>query len=304
MTKKITALVLAMLLIVSSFAGCSLIGGEKEIRVGTSDIYITIPASYEKGPMSIEDTDEGQVAYYKSDKDLIDFDLYHWAKATDENLASAVAEETENEIKSGKFGEADFLYYNDVEEADGESYPTTTYVTENGDYFVEFVFWADGADAMSKIEKMMNTVKVKKSTPKTGENLIQLGTSDLYVTTPVAFTKGEMTREDTDLCQVAYYLYDDASVDFDVYYWAKGDGETLESTAALEEEEFSVKCADREINGIKTKYYNATEEIDGETYTTTTYIIDDGDYLAELVFWLDGDKPEDTVESIISSLTK
>ena len=304
MTKKLTALILAMLLVVSCISGCSE-ATTKEIQVGTSGVYITVPASYEKGAMSAADTDEGQVAYYASNKDLIDFDLYYWAKATGETLESAVAEETENEIQSGKFGGIDFLYYNDVEEADGNSYPTTTYVMEKGDYFVEFVFWADGADAMAKIEKIMNTVKVKDDAGKTGENLIRIGTSDLYFTTHKAYAKGEITREDTDLCQVAYYASDDSLVDFDLYYWAKGDGETLESTAASESEEFNAEIFDREINGIKTKFYTAAaEESEDGIFSTITYIIDDGDYLAEVVFWLDGEAPEDEVETIISTLTK
>ena len=114
-----------------------------------------------------------------------------------------------------------------------------------------------------------------------------------------------MTREDTDLCQVAYYASDDCLVDFDLYYWAKGDGETLESTAALEADEFDAEIFDREINGIQTKFYTAASEesADGE-FATITYIIDDGDYLAEVVFWLDGDAPDDVVETIISTLTK
>lgn len=277
----------------------------QEIRVGTSNVYFTAPASYQKGPMSIEDTDEGQVAYYKSNEDLLDFDLYHWAKATDETIESAVAEETDSDAQPAKYNNIDFLWYDDVEESDGQSYATKTYITEDSDYFVEFVFWADGESADKKIDDIMNTVTIKKDNGKTGEGIIRIGTSDLYLSSDKGYEKSEMTREDTDLCQVAYYKSANSLVDFDLYYWAKGDGETLESTAAAEGEEFKAEIKDRVINGIDTKYYNAkAEESEDGSFPTLTYIIDDGDYLAEVVFWLDGETAQADAEAIISTLTR
>ena len=275
----------------------------QEIQVGTSNVYFTAPADYQKGEMTQEDTEEGMVAYYFSENDLMDFDLYYWAKATDETLESAIAEETEGEVATVEFNGINFVSYNDTEDSVDGTFPTVTYIMEDGDYFVEFVFWLDGDDAEAKVNDIMNTVELREAEDTAAENQIRLGTSDLYITVDKAFTKGEMIREDTDLCMVAYYKSEETLLDFDVYYWAKGTDETLESTAALEQEEFQAEIVDREINGIATKYYNAEaeESVDG-TFPTLTYIIDDGDYLAEIVFWLDGDNAAEEAEAIISTL--
>ncbi len=292
------------LLCISLLTAC----GKKtqELRVGTSNVYITVPAEYEKGDMTIDDTNYGMVAYYKSANDLMDFDLYYWAKATGETLEDAVAEETTNEVKTTTVNGIDLFYYNDIEDSIDGTFPTITYIMEDGDYFVELVFYVDGENAEQKIADIVNTITIKEdTTAKTGENLIRLGTSDLYITTDNAFEKGEITREDTDLCMVAYYKSEATLLDFDVYYWAKGTGETLESTAALEEAEFDAEINSRDINGIATKYYNAqSEESADGAFPTLTYIIDDGDYLAEIVFWLDGEGTAEEAEAIISTLSK
>ena len=301
--KRIFAIALALVLALASFA--ALAEGTQEIRIGTSNFYFTAPADYVKGEMSAEDTNLGQVAYYFTENSLVDFDLYYWAKATDETLESAIAEETEGEIASAEFGGVAFLYYYTEEEADGETFKTVTYMAEDGEYFVELVFWLDGEDAEAKVGEMMNTIAVKEDTDaKTGEGLIRLGTSDLYVTAAKAYEKGEMLRADTDECQVAYFCSEETTLDFDVYYWAKGTEESLESNAAEEAAAFETEAADREINGIATKYYYAEEQVEGEetSYRTLTYIIDDGEYLAEIVFWLDGETAEAEAEAIISSL--
>ncbi len=309
MKQRTVVLLLVFALCISLFAGCAQNGkaqDTKEIRVGTSNVYITAPADYEKGEMTIDETNYGMVAYYKSANDLMDFDLYYWAKATGETLESAAAEETTSEIKTTTINGIDFRYYNDIEDSVDGTFPTVTYIMEDGDYFVEFVFYIDGENAEKKIADIINSVTLKEDkNAKTGENLIRLGTSDLYITTEQAFEKGEITREDTDLCMVAYYKSQDTLLDFDVYYWAKGDGETLESTAALEQEEFGAEIFDRDINGIATKYYNVESEdsVDG-AFPTLTYIIDDGDYLAEIVFWLDGEAAAEEAEAIISTLSK
>ena len=64
--------------------------------------------------------------------------------------------------------------------------------------------------------------------------IIELGTSGLTMSIPAGYAAGEITAEDTDENQVAYYASEDSQVDFDVYQWAKADGETLEAAAAEE----------------------------------------------------------------------
>lgn len=275
----------------------------QEIRIGTSNVCITVPADYQKGEMAIDETNYGMVAYYYSESDLLDFDLYYWAKATGETLEAAVAEETENEYTTVEFGGVTFVCYDDVEEDAEESYATRTYIAEDGEYFVEIVFWMDGEGAEEKVTAIMDTVAIKENAGKTGEGLIRLGTSDLYITA-AGYEKGEITREDTDEAMVAYYFNENSLVDFDIYYWAKATDETLESNAAAEQEEYGAEILDREINGIAAKYYfaEAEESVDG-SFPTATYIIEDGEYLVEIVFWMDGETAADEVEAIISTLS-
>ena len=39
-------------------------------------------------------------------------------------------------------------------------------------------------------------------------------------------------------------------------------------------------------------------------YNTVTYMMEDGDYIVELVFWLDGDDAQAQVDTILATLSK
>ena len=132
--------------------------------------------------------------------------------------------------------------------------------------------------------------------------VIELGKSGLTITVEKTYVEGEITTEDTDEGQVAYYRSEDSLVDFDVYEWAKADGETLEAAAAEEAAEYEAEARLIEINGFNAALYNAVEENGGVEYTTATYIIDNGDEFVEIVFWLDGETAEAEVEAILSTL--
>ena len=133
---------------------------------------------------------------------------------------------------------------------------------------------------------------------------IALGTSDLSIITEKKFEKGEMSAEDTDENQVAYYKSAETLVDFDVYQWAKSNGETLKTAIAEEAKKFSATPEEKTINGLSVASYKAKEESDGKQYDTVTYMIDDGDYFVELVFWLDGDNAQAEVDAIMATLSK
>ena len=141
-----------------------------------------------------------------------------------------------------------------------------------------------------------------KQTAKT--QTIELGTSGLTMVIPASYAKGEISAEDTDESQVAYYVSEESKVDFDVYQWAKAEGETLESVAAEEAAEYESAAVATEFNGVPCMYYEAVEESDGVEYKTVTYIAEDGNDFVEIVFWLDGDDAQEIVNSIINTLTK
>ena len=64
-----------------------------------------------------------------------------------------------------------------------------------------------------------------------------------------------ITAEDTDDTQVAYYASEDSLVDFDVYQWAKAEGETLETAASEEAKEFEAEAEVAEFGGVPCIYY-------------------------------------------------
>lgn len=138
-----------------------------------------------------------------------------------------------------------------------------------------------------------------------GGQEIRLGTTHFSLKVQKLFQKGEITKEDTDINQVAYYYSDETLVDFDVYQWAKASGETLMDAAQEEVLEFdNADIHEKQINGIDLVYYYAKEDYEGSQYNTVTYIAEDGDYFIEIVFWLDGDDAEIEADEILNSLHK
>lgn len=303
--KKI-ALFLAAALLLSMVTVCFADAELQTIRLGTSNVTMSVPVDYAKGEMTSEDTDEGMVAYYASESSGVDFDVYHWALASDETLEDAAKEEAaeyETEAAAVELNGIAAWCYTAEEESEGETYATATYMIEDNGYIVELVFWLDGENAQTEVDAMLATLTV--GTPKEApEGAILLGTSDLFVKPEHSFVAGEMTREDTSEVQVGYFCSEETSLDFDVYHWAKASGETLENAAAAEAAEYEAELKETEINGMKVFCYTASEESDGETYETVTYMVEDGDYLVEIVFWLDGEAVAAEAEAIMATLSR
>lgn len=161
--KKIVslALVLTMVCCLLTASGCSMSKGQ-EIQLGTSHLSLKVNKLFVKGEITKEDTDINQVAYYKSEETLVDFDVYQWAKASGETLMDAVNEEVVEfdnaEIHETTVNKIDLVYYYAVEEFEGESYKTVTYIAEDGDNFVELVFWYDGDDAQAVIDEIVGSL--------------------------------------------------------------------------------------------------------------------------------------------------
>ena len=306
--KKNLSILAAAVVLTCAVSTCAFADETQTIELGSSGLTMTVPAGYAPGEITSEDTDESQVAYYASEESLVDFDIYQWAIAEGETLESAAAEEAalfEAEAAAVEFNGVAGMYYEAVEESEGVEYPTTTYIFENGDFFAEVVFWMDGDNAAAEVEAMVSTITAVASAEITEEGTeIVLGTSSLKITTPFVYKAGEITTEDTDESQVAYYVSEDSLVDFDVYQWAKAEGETLEDIAAGEAEEFGAEVETLTIGELTVLKYDAVEESDGTEYPTATYIVEDGSDFVEIVFWLDGENAAETVASIIETLTK
>lgn len=308
--KKLLALVVALMVAVSMVSAFA--EGTQEIALGTSGFSVIAPASYVKGEITAEDTDESQVAYYLSEESTMDFDIYQWAKAegeTLEGIATAEAAEYGAEVVATEVNGIAVYSYSTEEEFEGTTYQTVSCLMENGDVVAEIVFWLDGENAVAEADAIMATLTVTgKATIDEGGTEIVLGTSNLKITTPVSYVQGEITAEDTDENQVAYYTSEETLIDFDVYQWAKVEGETAEAVAAEEAAEFGAEEYFEGISdgGIVFEGYYASEEYEGQTYETLTIIAEAGDDFVELVFWIDGENIQEAelvVTSIIASLS-
>ena len=308
--KKLLALVIALMValaMVSAFAE-----DVQEIALGTSGFSVFAPASYVKGEITAEDTDESQVAYYMSEESTLDFDIYQWAKAegeTLESIATAEAAEFGAEVGNDVINGITVYFYGAKEEYDGVEYDTESYLMENGDFIAEIVFWLEEEADQDEMGQIILSLTVGEAVEiDEGGTEIVLGTSNLKITTPVAYVQGEITAEDTDENQVAYYTSEESLIDFDVYQWAKVEGETAETVAAAEAAEFGAEEYFEGISnsGIVFEGYYASEEYDGQTFETLTIITEAGDDFVEIVFWIDGENIEEAelvVTSIIASLT-
>ena len=307
MSKKLVSLALALVLTVCSFAMAEGIAAQ-DIAIGTSGLTMKADISYVKGEITSEDTDESQVAYYYSEEIAVDFDIYQWAKAEGETLESAAVEEAAEygaECAAIEVNGIPAYFYEAVEESEGAEYTTYNYMFENGDVFVEIVFWMDGENAEVYVGAMVDSITVLYEAEIADEgNVITLGTSSLKIALPFVYMKGEITIEDTEENQVAYYYSEECTVDFDVYQWAKAEGETLADAVTEEAAEYEAEAGITEINGFEVAYYTATEESEGTDYNTVTFIVEDGDDFVEIVFWLDGENATDIVDAIIGSIAR
>ena len=130
----------------------------------------------------------------------------------------------------------------------------------------------------------------------------QLGTSDFTIVLPEGY---KSASDDFAEDQVAYFYKDDASVDFDVYQWEKGDQYTLESEANYFAAEYGATAEAVTVNGINGWKYVSSEDFEGNTYTVVNYMFEDDTSIVEICFWTVGNDAEyAVVNDIINTLKK
>jgi gas vesicle protein len=171
--------------------------------------------------------------------------------------------------------------------------------------------WADEAaeitdewagEALDATDGAMD-VPVETEAPAT--RLLRLGTSPFTLVVPGGFVEGEMTQEDVEDDQVAYYYSNDTLLDFDVYQFSKDGYPNDLATYAQEETSGYNSVTDLGtgvINGIYAAWYRTVEEYNNATFDTLTYILDGGDEYVEICFWLDGDTADAEADAIIRTL--
>jgi len=127
-----------------------------------------------------------------------------------------------------------------------------------------------------------------------------LGSSALSIIIPEGYV---LTDDEFAEDQVAYYYKDDASIDFDVYQWEKGDQYTLETEAEYFAAQYNTTAEAVTVNDINGMKYVSTEDYEGSTYTVVNYMFEDDTYIVELCFWTEGTEEDYAdVEAIINTL--
>ena len=135
---------------------------------------------------------------------------------------------------------------------------------------------------------------------------LQLGSSRYSVSIPRAYRNGEVTIEEVQANQVAYYFSPDSEMDFDIYQFHRPETEmTLEEYTKKTAADFNGRDAQTKmINGIEVGTYLSREVYEGIEYDVMTALIeDDGDYI-EVVFWLDGRNAGQEASEILSTLSE
>ena len=295
------------------------------VRLGTSPYYLFCSASFREGGMTSADVAEGQVAYWLSDETLLDFDVYQRSKeGLPQRLADYVAGEAAAYHADAVEAEAEVNgipvgWYRTVESWEGEDYETLTCVLDAGDDYVVIVFWLDGLTAGAEADAILHSLwrddapeaddtAQAEGAAQAATRTLRLGSSPFTLTVPAGFVEGEMTQEDIEDDQVAYWYSNDTLLDFDVYQFSK-DGYPDALAVFVEDEisgynEVTDLVKDGEVNGIPAARYRTVEEYQDVAFNTLTYILDGGNEYVEVVFWLDGETADAEADAIIRTLKR
>ncbi len=137
---------------------------KKTIRLGSSCYTLDVPASFVEGELTEEEIDDGIVAYWYSPDSSMDFDIYQFPKEeglqTAAELCTQEAEEFEADLVNPgiTINGIPAAVYLAVESFDYVDYQTANYILEDGEDFVEIVFWLDGETAVQEVEEILRTL--------------------------------------------------------------------------------------------------------------------------------------------------
>lgn len=134
---------------------------ENTIALGSSALSITLHAEYKSGKVTEDDLADDQIAYYYSDNNPVDIDIYQWAKAEGETLTDAAQEDAalfDATVETKDVNGLECAFYAADETFEGDTFTTWNYLFDAGDSFVELVFWMDGADAEATVNEILSTL--------------------------------------------------------------------------------------------------------------------------------------------------
>ena len=135
---------------------------------------------------------------------------------------------------------------------------------------------------------------------------LQLGSSNYSVSVPRSYRNGEVTIEEVQANQVAYYYSPSSDMDFDIYQFPKPYPEmsleafTKKTAAGFNGHDAGIQT----INGIEVGTYLSREVYDGIEYDVMSALIEDGGEYIEVVFWLDGENAGQEATDILGTLSE
>ncbi len=136
-----------------------------EIQLGTSPFALYVPDDFREGSLTAADIEDDQVAYWYSEASLLDFDVYQFSKeGQPETLAAYVEEEAATYpvvtevVTDAAINDIPVAWYRCVDECEEGEYDTITYVMDDGEDYVEVVFWLDGLTADAEADYIIHNL--------------------------------------------------------------------------------------------------------------------------------------------------
>ncbi len=139
---------------------------EKTVPVGTTGYLVAVPADYRAGEVTDEERRDDQLAYYRSEKHLMDFDVYQFpteGRSLADYAAAEAKEYGADKVESLTVNGVPLALYCSEEQYDGISYRVANYLFEAGDDFGELSFWLDGEDAEALTEQIIESLSYRQA---------------------------------------------------------------------------------------------------------------------------------------------
>ncbi len=275
-----------------------------QLQLGSSSYSVSIPRSYRNGEVTIEEVQANQVAYYFSPDSEMDFDIYQFhgpdAEMTLEEFTKKTAADFNgSDAKTERINGIEVGTFLSREVYEGIEYDVMTALIADGGDYIEVVFWLDGRNAGQEASDILSTLSEVQTYD------LNLGTLPFCMSVPVDYSLGEESEQDgADHRHTWYYFSENSPLDFDVYQWEK-EGDTLEKYAIEEARAYEAESVDyRTVNGVFLAYYYSLEEYEGQMYSVINYLLEDGNNLMKISFWLDGEIAVRQADRIVSTLRR
>ena len=275
-----------------------------QLQLGSSNYSVRIPRTYSNGEVTIDEVQANQVAYYFSPDSEMDFDIYQFPRpypemGLEEYTKKLAADFNGSEARTQMVSGIEVGTYLSRESYDGIEYDVMAALIEDGDDYLEVVFWLDGENAEQEATAILNTLSEVKTFD------LHLGTLPFCMSVPEDFSLGDESGQASFVKgQTWYYYSENSPLDFDVYQWKK-EGYTLEKYAIEEARRYEAERLDyKTINRVFVAYYYSYEEYEGVMYPVANYLFEEGNDFMKISFWLDGEIAVRQADRIVSTLRR